>query len=150
MIFTSHDHFWHLVNRDGYDWSTDVLIESTLDGIPLSFPYLIAARDFDGGETPSVDDDPHSDKFHWYLHQRSDLEEKQYLSIVNKTSTPTETYSGQIELDVTALADQFADSPYSTDDIWRLFDMVTVYVYRIDDGALQAFRPVKLLVGGEV
>lgn len=143
MIFTSQQHFFASIPGAPV-WVDDIVTVSSLAGWPLSFPYVVCA-------TSVADTFP--DRYHWYLHQRSEDPEKQYLYAVlgeDSFSVAGATHSGYCTIRKTALGNSATASPYSEDEIWRLFDMTTLYVHDRVGARVQAIRPIKRLVGGEV
>jgi len=79
-----------------------------------------------------------ANEYHWYLKQKTDTLSKQYLSIRQKPSTFTESYSGTVLLQRTQLGiDEVGAGSITTQKIRELFSYCNLYVKRISDGAIQ-------------
>ena len=108
----------------------------TLEGITLTgFPWSVTINSIGADAAFGVDD------YDWWLSQRTEDPAKQYLSIVQRADTGGDSFSGTVEIDITALGTaEFGVSSMeaiSVADAVKMFRRMAIYVRRRSDGAWQ-------------
>lgn len=120
----------NLVNSGGFTG-----LSGAIDGVPYEgVEYEITCN---SGAADSTKGD---DLFDWYLSQRTDVAASQFLSLTQKASTATQSFSGSVLLNHTSLATTklgIAANSITAEAFIRLLRHTALYVRRRSDGAIQ-------------
>lgn len=124
----------NLVRANGFDQGIQIT-----SGLPYGGGTIVCTVN---GE--AADASPGVDEYDWYLSQRTDDADKQFLTIINKPMVGMSTYSGTVQLTHTVAAENSVGADFgastgmvTSDHRKRLLNFCHLYCRRRSDGAIQ-------------